>query len=340
MSSKTSGNATEADEETLEQFDDFLDAVERLNDELPEHLEYAEHKSMHGSVQRVSWTPSSESTLGELTSHRMTAKYTPDDTSVTGSPINYDYLVIVSFSDNTHRFEFDSSELDEVLSQIEWGLECFEDDFSAMKDQLVTLADGVNVLNAYVDWSVGYSNSPKLCVEVETDIPSFEDMPVWYGSEEEGIWYSEYNGVVRYLFWGGQDGDGFYGQEFELTWGGSYHGRHIDSYDGPDVFDDDDTETVVLVGPGDGRAAAALSKGYGPWVDVGVRTTSGNTSGALTLDVAREIVEKYINGPLGRDKNTAFATEVEYTEATVSLEAINNDSRTGVVDLTFTPVRE
>lgn len=128
----------------------------------------------------------------------------------------------------------------------------------------------MKILSATVLWMQGYANDPRLEVTVD-EIPSLDIMRF---EKRKTLYYAEHEGYVAFFAWDGRPGRGYGGQRFPITM--------------------TDGTPVTLRGPWSASPSAMHSVGFGPCVDVVLKTPDGykwGSAGHMTLKLA-EIAAK------------------------------------------------
>jgi len=62
-------------------------------------------------------------------------------------------------------------------------------------DEMMEFVDGKRIVDAFINFNIGYSNKPDLYVETEDRVSSDDFKPVHSGEEDESQWIAENNGV-------------------------------------------------------------------------------------------------------------------------------------------------
>lgn len=135
----------------------------------------------------------------------------------------------------------------------------------------------MKLLDAAVDFRPHVANDPILELLVD-EIPDHSAMRFEH-DEEQGLWYGEMDGFVRFYSWSGPENEGgFSGQSYTIT---TVNG-----------------EEVTLRGPWSSRSGLMNKAGFGPCVGVRITTdhevmTNGRSfrTGAVTLPVAKAAVD-------------------------------------------------
>lgn len=134
----------------------------------------------------------------------------------------------------------------------------------------------MNILNAKINWYVGYRNYPELQILVDR-IPEREELRFECRS---GIYFAEKDGYVEYYYYN-SPGNGFGGRNYAVTMNDGSH--------------------KVLVGPWSSNSAAVMKEGFTHCMEVAIiddveSFDRGYTfmSGNITLEAARKAVLQYL----------------------------------------------
>jgi len=158
----------------------------------------------------------------------------------------------------------------------------------------------VKVLEAKVDWHLGYANSPTLELLVDR-IPEDEELIF---EKRKQFYMAVLDGYVRFFSWRGPGNDGgFCGSEFPIR-----------------VRDGDEVKDVVLKGPWSSRAGVMNRYFEQQVLDVTLYTDPAGHmryAGAVTLELAQKAVEEILNVELVEIEESSGwykAADVSFTE--------------------------
>jgi hypothetical protein len=145
----------------------------------------------------------------------------------------------------------------------------------------------MKVLDARVNWNIGWNNDPELEILVGK-IPDSADLRY---EAKGGIYFAELEGYVSFFYHSGEpeQQEGYGGRSFALTM--------------------KDGSTVVLKGPWSSRSACANAVGFTPSVEVSIFTSSeswlrGFTAfaGHITEELYLSTVERFFTGTVKVEK--------------------------------------
>lgn len=153
----------------------------------------------------------------------------------------------------------------------------------------------MKVLDAKVDWMVGWANDPRLQVLVD-EIPSYKELRY---EKREGMYFAELEGLVHFVWDDPTNHEGFGGRRFQL---------HMK----------DDSE-VELVGPWSSRSGVANLLDFHKSMEVSITSSKkvweeGRTfrAGSILMSLGRDAVRDFCPGVIFEDITKGRNKEPNY----------------------------